>query len=75
VFRVQETASLLTYKLLDPSQQATHIVPVHASELTFVGPPVTVVHVFPVVLYATDEDPPATHVVPLFKTALNIYMI
>jgi hypothetical protein len=72
VFRDQVTASLLTYKLFDPSQQASHWVPVHAREFTLVGPPVTVVHVFPVVLYAIDVDPPATHVVPLFKTALNI---
>jgi hypothetical protein len=45
-------------------------VPVHANELTLVGPD-AVVHVLPVVLYFSVE-PPATHVVPLFKIALNI---
>ena len=70
VFKFQVIASLLVYKLLEPSHPASHWVPVHANEFTLVGPD-AVVHVLPVVLYFSVE-PPATHVVPLFKTALNI---
>ena len=70
VFKFQVIASILVYKLLEPSHPATHCVPVQANELTLVGPD-AVVHDLPVVLYFSVE-PPATHVVPLFKIALNI---
>jgi len=75
VLSFQVIASWLVYKLFDPSQAVIQRVPVQTSELTLVGPETTVVHVFPVVLYANDVDPPATHIVPLFKTALNISYI
>jgi hypothetical protein len=55
---------------LEPSQQAIHCAPVHTNEFTLVGPD-AVDHVLPVVLYINVE-PPATHIIPLFKTALNI---
>jgi hypothetical protein len=57
--------------LFDPSQQAIHWEPVKASEFTFVGLDGTVVQVLPSTLVAMD-DPPATHIDPLFKTVLSV---